>query len=325
MAEISTSIITKITTLYAMTYNDLKKSIIDVITPNYNQKITAIVLQDILIEIMQTMESEDQNVLSEAEKYTNARENSIRTDFAAADQSVLSQAKEYADTVKDWNDESNRKKIWTGTQEEYDALPTKDPNTIYLTDDNRITVTPTSLVFPAGGGSQTLSIVCDPSDQWTVAASLPEGWSATPLSGTGRGAVTIQAIANGTSELLTGSITVTGGGLTMEIPYTQSVLPTKENIELVFDTMHYDQGIVRITTNKGTSVYDYLTIKGQAGGGSTPVTPWTIQMLPGNTDGQTSIGSSIDSAEILSVNDDNTSPYEGVNANYTWNNTRKTK
>lgn len=325
MAEISTSITIKITTLYAMTYDELKAAIIAVIKTNYNQEITAVVLQDILTEIMQTMEVEDQNVLAESKKYTNAREDSIRKDFAAADQSVLSQAKEYADTVKDWNDESNRKKIWTGTQEEYDALPTKDPNTIYLTDDNRMTVTPTSLVFPAGGGSQTLSIVCDPSDQWTVAASLPEGWSATPLSGTGRGAVTIQAIANGTSELLTGSITVTGGGLTMEIPYTQPAIPSKETIDLTIDGLNFSSGVVRITTITGSPIYDTLSIKGQAGGGSTPVTPWTIQMLPGNTDGQTSIGSSIDSAEILSVNDDNTSPYEGVNANYTWNNTRKTK
>ena len=69
----------------------------------------------------------DSTTLANAQSYTSQREESIRTDFATADQYVLSQAKEYADTVKDWNDEDNRKKIWTGSQDEYDALPSKDP------------------------------------------------------------------------------------------------------------------------------------------------------------------------------------------------------
>lgn len=52
----------------------------------------------------------DSTTLANAQSYTSQREESIRTDFATADQYVLSQAKEYADTVKDWNDEDNRKR-----------------------------------------------------------------------------------------------------------------------------------------------------------------------------------------------------------------------
>ena len=222
-----------------MTYDELKAAIIAVIKTNYNQEITAIVLQDILTEMMQTMEVEDQNVLAESKKYTDEREEIIRTDFIAADQQVLSQAKgytdqreqvirqdyaaadqvvlgsakaytderekvirtdftaadantlataksytnaretsirndyeqadssvlasakQYADTVKDWNYAEKRKKIWTGTQEEYDALEVKDPDTIYFTDDNDITVTPTSLIFTWEGGTKMLRIRVD--------------------------------------------------------------------------------------------------------------------------------------------------------------------
>ena len=97
MAVISTSITIKITTLYAMTYDELKTAIIAVIKTNYNQEITAVVLQDILTEMMQTMEDEDTRVLTESKAYTDEREEVIRADFAAADQVVLDSAKDYTD------------------------------------------------------------------------------------------------------------------------------------------------------------------------------------------------------------------------------------
>lgn len=301
-----------------MTYKDLKDTIIDVITPNYNQKITAIVLQDILIEIMQTMESEDQNVLSEAKKYTNARENSIRTDFATADQYVLSQAKEYADTVKDWNDDDNRKKIWTGSQDEYDALPTKDPNTIYLTDDHAVTVTPTSLSFYVDQNSRTLSINCEANDQWVVTPELPDDWQVSPLSGTGSGTITVTATANSTSTPRNGSLSISSGGLSIHVPCKQKGIPERDTFHLILNDVSHDQGIVRVMTRDGEPVQDYLTINGVAGGEDLPETSWTILMLPGNTDGQTSVGGAVDSARILSVNNDNTGSYKGDSADYTW-------
>lgn len=320
MAEISTSITIKITTLYAMTYDELKAAIIAVIKTNYNQEITAVVLQDILTEMMQTMESEDQNVLSEAKKYTNARENSIRADFATADQYVLSQAKEYADTVKDWNDEDNRKKIWTGSQDEYDALPTKDPNTIYLTDDHAVTVTPTSLSFYVDQTSRTLTINCEVNDQWVVTPELPDDWQVSPLSGTGPGTITVTATANSTSTPRNGSLSISIGGLSIHVPCKQKGIPERDTFHLILNDVSHDQGIVRVMTRDGEPVQDYLTINGVAGGKDLPETPWSILMLPGNTDGQTSVDDPVDSAKICLVNGCKTSPYKGEIADYTWDN-----
>lgn len=375
MAEISTSITIKITTLYAMTYDELKAAIIAVIKTNYNQEITAVVLQDILTEMMQTMEDEDTRVLTESKAYTDEREEVIRTDFAAADQQILSQAKgytdereevirtdftqadadtlktaksytnareesirndyekadssvlasakQYADTVKDWNYAEKRKKIWTGTQEEYDALDVKDPDTIYFTDDNDITVTPTSLMFTSDGGTKTLYIKADSGTTWSAQTSLPEGWTASPLSGTGNGTITVNVPVNASSLPLSGSITITGGDLVINIPCTQQQQVVKETIPLRIDQLNLING--NIIVNASQAVTDYLTIRGEAGGASIAPFQWTIQMLPGNASAQTSVGSPVDSAEILSVNGDETSPYEGDISNYSWDNTRKTK
>lgn len=384
-----------------MTYDELKDAIIKVIKTNYNQEITAVVLQDILTEMMQTMEDEDTRVLTESKAYTDEREEVIRTDFAAADQvvldsakdytdereeiirqdyaaadqqilsqakgytdereevirtdftqadadtlktaksytnareesirndyeksdsAVLASAKQYADTVKDWNYAEKRKKIWTGTQEEYDALDVKDPDTIYFTDDNDITVTPTSLIFTWEGGTKMLYIKADSGTTWSAQTSIPDGWTASPLSGTGNGTITVNVPVNASSLPLSGSITITGGDLVINIPCTQQQQVVKETIPLRIDQSNLING--NIIVNASQAVTDYLTIRGEAGGASIAPFQWTIQMLPGNASAQTSVGSPVDAAEILSVNGDETSPYEGGNSNYSWDNTRKTK
>lgn len=75
-----------------------------------------------------------------------------------------------------------------------------------------------------------------------------------------------------------------------------------------------------VRTSKSEKVQDYLEINGVAGGKDLPETPWSILMLPGNTDGQTSVGGAVDSARILSVNKDYTGSYKGEIADYTWDN-----
>ena len=262
----------------------------------------------------------DSTTLANAQSYTSQREESIRTDFAAADQYVLSQAKEYADTVKDWNDEDNRKKIWTGSQDEYDALPTKDPNTIYLTDDHAVTVTPTSLSFYVDQTSRTLTINCEANDQWVVTPELPDDWQVSPLSGTGPGTITVTATANSTSTPRNGSLSISIGGLSIHVPCHQPGIPERDTFHLILNDVSHDQGIVRVMTRDGEPVQDYLEINGVAGGKDLPETPWSILMLPGNTDGQTSVGGAIDSARILSVNKDYTGSYKGEIADYTWDN-----
>ena len=384
-----------------MTYDELKAAIIAVIKTNYNQEITAVVLQDILTEMMQTMEDEDTRVLTESKAYTDEREEVIRTDFAAADQvvldsakdytdereeiirqdyaaadqqilsqakgytdereevirtdftqadadtlktaksytnareesirndyekadsAVLASAKQYADTVKDWNYAEKRKKIWTGTQEEYNALDVKDPDTIYFTDDNDITVTPTSLIFTWEGGTKMLYIKADSGVSWSAQSSLPEGWTASPLSGTGNGTITVNVPVNASSLPLSGSITITGGDLVINIPCTQQQQIVKETIQLTIDRMNLITGNIIVIASQ--AVTDYLTIQGEAGGASIAPFQWTVQMLPGNASAQTSVGSPIDHAAISSVNNDETSPYEGSISNYSWDNTRKTK
>ena len=262
----------------------------------------------------------DSTTLANAKNYTFQREESIRADFATADQYVLSQAKEYADTVKDWNDEDNRKKIWTGSQDEYDALPSKDPNTIYLTDDHAVTVTPTSLSFYVDQTSRTLTINCEANDQWVVTPELPDDWQVSPLSGTGPGTITVTATANNTSTPRNGSLSISIGGLSIHVPCHQPGIPKRDTFHLILNDVSHDQGIVRVMTRDGEPVQDYLEINGVAGGEDLPETPWTILMLPGNTDGQTFVGGAVDSARILSVNNDNTGSYKGDSADYTWDN-----
>lgn len=262
----------------------------------------------------------DSTTLANAQSYTSQREESIRTDFATADQYVLSQAKEYADTAKDWNDEDNRKKIWTGSQDEYDALPSKDPNTIYLTDDHAVTVTPTSLSFYVDQTSRTLTINCEANDQWVVTPELPDDWQVSPLSGTGPGTITVTATANNTSTPRNGSLSISIGGLSIQVPCDQDGIPERDTFHLILNDVSHDQGIVRVMTRDGEPVQDYLEINGVAGGKDLPETPWSILMLPGNTDGQTSVGGAIDSARILSVNKDYTGSYKGEIADYTWDN-----
>lgn len=232
----------------------------------------------------------DSTTLANAQSYTSQREESIRTDFATADQYVLSQAKEYADTVKDWNDEDNRKKIWTGSQDEYDALPSKDPNTIYLTDDHAVTVTPTSLSFYVDQTSRTLTINCEANDQWVVTPELPDDWQVSPLSGTGPGTITVTATANNTSTPRNRSLSISIGGLSIQVPCDQDGIPERDTFHLILNDVSHDQGIVRVMTRDGEPVQDYLEINGVAGGKDLPETPWSILMLPGNTDGQTSVG-----------------------------------
>lgn len=262
----------------------------------------------------------DSTTLANAKYYTFQREQSIRTDFAADDQYVLSQAKEYADTVKDWNNEDNRKKIWTGSQDEYDALPTKDPNTIYLTDDHAVTVTPTSLSFYVDQNSKTLTINCEANDQWVVTPDLPDDWQVSPLSGTGPGTITVTATANSTSTPRNGSLSISIGGLSIHVPCKQKGIPERDTFHLIMNDVSHNQGIVMVMTRDGEPVKDYLTIEGEAGGERLPLTSWIIQMFPGMTYGQTYVDGPVDSAKICLVNGCKTSPYKGEIADYTWDN-----
>ena len=66
-----------------MTYSELKAAIAEVIKTNYNQEITAVVLQDLPDSMVGTTRAQDERVLGEARDYTDEREVVIREDFAA--------------------------------------------------------------------------------------------------------------------------------------------------------------------------------------------------------------------------------------------------
>ena len=83
-----------------MTYSELKAAIAEVIKTNYNQEITAVVLQDLLDSMVGMTRAQDERVLGEARDYTDEREVVIREDFAAADAATLQSAKDYVDTHK---------------------------------------------------------------------------------------------------------------------------------------------------------------------------------------------------------------------------------
>ena len=78
-----------------MTYSELKAAIAEVIKTNYNQEITAVVLQDLLDSMVGMTRAQDERVLGEARDYTDEREVVIREDFAAADAATLASAGEY--------------------------------------------------------------------------------------------------------------------------------------------------------------------------------------------------------------------------------------
>ena len=80
-----------------MTYSELKAAIAEVIKTNYNQEITAVVLQDLLDSMVGMTQAQDERVLGEAKDYTDEREVVIREDFAAADAVTLASAKAYTD------------------------------------------------------------------------------------------------------------------------------------------------------------------------------------------------------------------------------------
>ena len=56
-----------------MTYSELKAAIAEVIKTNYNQEITAVVLQDLLDSMVGMTRAQDERVLGEARDYTDGR------------------------------------------------------------------------------------------------------------------------------------------------------------------------------------------------------------------------------------------------------------
>lgn len=117
---------------------------------------------------------------------------------------------------------TGNKKIWTGTEDELALISSRDANTIYLVFKNEsdfLSVSPTNLSFSGMPEDRSIQIKCNPSLQWSI-NTLPEGWTASPSSGVGPATVTIHATKSETAS--EGSISVSGGGMTATVNYTQA-------------------------------------------------------------------------------------------------------
>lgn len=117
---------------------------------------------------------------------------------------------------------TGNKKIWTGTEDELALISSRDANTIYLVFKNEsdfLSVSPTVLSFSGMPEDRSIQIKCNPSLQWSI-NTLPEGWTASPSSGVGPATVTIHATKSETAS--EGSISVSGGGMTATVNYTQA-------------------------------------------------------------------------------------------------------
>jgi mannan endo-1,4-beta-mannosidase len=90
---------------------------------------------------------------------------------------------------------------------------------VFGTPTNNLTVAPTSLSFVSGASSSPVTVTANVS--WTVTDN--QAWlTASPASGTSNGSFTVSATANTGTAARSGTVTVTGGGLTRTIAVTQA-------------------------------------------------------------------------------------------------------
>ncbi len=91
--------------------------------------------------------------------------------------------------------------------------------TVFGTPTNNLTLAPTSLSFGSGAASSPVAVTANVS--WTVTDN--QSWlSASPASGANNGSFTVSATANPGTTARTGTVTVTGGGLTRTIAVSQA-------------------------------------------------------------------------------------------------------
>jgi hypothetical protein len=84
---------------------------------------------------------------------------------------------------------------------------------------NTLTLAPTSLPFTAAAGSSPVTVTSNVA--WT--ATDDQTWiTVTPATGTNNGTLTVAVIANTGTAARTGTVTVTGGGITRTVAVTQA-------------------------------------------------------------------------------------------------------
>ncbi len=144
---------------------------------------------------------------------------------------------------------TGNKKIWTGTEDELALISSRDANTIYLVFKNEsdfLSVSPTVLSFSGMPEDRSIQIKCNPSLQWSI-NTLPEGWTASPSSGVGPATVTIHATKSETAS--EGSISVSGGGMTATVNYTQAAFQRQTVYLVLVQTQNGGNVILSFSRN----------------------------------------------------------------------------
>ncbi len=101
---------------------------------------------------------------------------------------------------------------------------------------NQLTVTPSNRNVSNSSGNTTFTVSSDVS--WTVSESVSWITSVSPASGSNNGSFAVNYSANGTTSQRTGTITVSGGGITRNVTVTQAasndipsdVMPIPQNV-----------------------------------------------------------------------------------------------
>ena len=131
--------------------------------------------------------------------------------------------------------------------------------TVFGTPTNNLTVSPTSLSFASAASSSPVAVTANVS--WTVTDN--QTWiTASPTSGANNGSFTVSATANTGTAARTGTVTVTGGGLTRTIAVTQAA-PTANNLTLSQTALSFasaaSSSAVNVTANVSWTVTDNQT------------------------------------------------------------------
>ncbi|HWN45796.1 MAG TPA: BACON domain-containing carbohydrate-binding protein [Steroidobacteraceae bacterium] len=130
---------------------------------------------------------------------------------------------------------------------------------VFGTPTNNLTVSPTTLSFGSAASSSAIAVTANVS--WTVTDD--QTWlSASPTSGANNGSFTVSTTANTSTTSRTGTVTITGGGLTRTVAVTQAA-PTANNLTLSQTSLSFASAAassaVNVTANVSWTVTDDQT------------------------------------------------------------------
>lgn len=158
-------------------------------------------------------------------------------------------------------------------------------------------VSPTTPIFPASGGTTTLTVTTPTGCPWTVAGTLPDWLSVNATGGSGNGTVQLTATANPTTSLRSASFTV--AGQTVSVTQDASVTVNSSvglvtTSAVIVPTICGAQGyandylVTAVATNTGTTTLYNLgfeVVELREANGAAPAVPFRLVSADGATCG----------------------------------------